>query len=125
MTLLVNPGSGAVLEGRGYTNTYARARCIAWEWLARIHADGMREVVLVDRGRDLNDGRWVFTFTHPVTGVVVELETHGVDDTEAYQRLHVFLPRTYWDGSSTASPKLDDWYRPGFEPVCTFRAATS
>jgi hypothetical protein len=85
-----------------------------------MRADGLVDVEIRDEAKT-RDGRWVFTFVHRVTGVSVELETHGVDNMKAYKAEHIFPPRIYWNGSSSANPKLDDWSAPGFEPVCTFR----
>ena len=124
MTLLINPGSGPVAQGPGYTNTYETARAEAERWLARIHADGMTDVTLADE-HGLRDGRWQFTFRHRVTGVAVHLETHGIDDLDAYGQAHIFPPRVYWHGSSTGTPCLEDWAAPGFTPVRTYVAATA
>ena len=119
--IIINPGSGTVpAVGDGWTNTAEAARAEAGRWLARIHEDGMTDVELLPDVITLPvTGRWVFTFRHAVTGVSVELETHGVDDLEAWRRQRVFDPRVYWAGSSAGSPCLDDFAAPGF--VKTYR----
>lgn len=81
----------------------------------------MTDVELLDHSVDDGEGRWRFTFRHRVTGVLVYLDTHGIDQVDAYERQHVFPPRVYWNGSSTGEPKLDDFVAPGFDPVKTFR----
>jgi hypothetical protein len=117
--LIVNPGSGEIAAaGDHWTNTEATARAEAGKWLANMHAEGMTDVELLDGCRE-RAGRWLFTFRHKVTGVTVELETHGIDNLEAYGRDH-FSPRVWWNGSSTAEPKLEDFAAPGFTPLRTF-----
>jgi hypothetical protein len=51
------------------------------------------------------------------------LEHHGIDDLQAYEKQHIFTPRVYWDGSSCANPKIEDFAAEGFEPVITYRVA--
>lgn len=120
MTLIINAGSSIGKPGDGWTNTYETARKNAGDWLDQMHAEGMTDVQLLD-GSTESEGRWVFTFRHSVTGTTVKLETHGIDDVEAYERQHIFSPRIYWDGSSTSNPKLEDFAAPGFVAVRTFR----
>lgn len=122
--LLINPGSHIGEPGEGWTNTCETARAEAERWLAEMHESGMADVELLD-GSTEREGRWTFTFRHKVTGTVVELETHGIDDVQAYERQHVFCPRIYWNGSSTANPKLEHFKAEGFEPVRTYRAVQS
>jgi hypothetical protein len=124
MTLIINPGSRIGKPGNGWTNTAATALAHAKDWLTRMHAEGMADVELLD-GEIEREGRWTFTFRHAVTGKTVELEMHGIDDVPAYEREHIFAPRVYWNGSSTANPELDDFATPGFEVVRTFRAAVT
>jgi hypothetical protein len=124
MTLIINPGSHIGKPGEGWTNTYETARAEAERWLARMHADGMAGVELAD-GATERDGRWVFTFRHAVTGTTVELETHGIDNVEAYERQHIFAPRIYWNGSSTSDPELEHFAAPGFRAVRTFVAESA
>jgi len=121
MTLIINPGSRIGEPGNGWTNTAETAQAEAERWLAGIHADGMTDVELLD-GSTEREGRWVFTFRHAVTGTAVTLETHGIDDTGAYQQDHVFPPRIYWNGSSTSNPELEHFAAPGFRAVRTFTA---
>ena len=122
MTLFMNPGSGGIpVRGEGWTNTFAKARQTAEEWLDRMRAEGMRDIGLFPGARHLN-GRWEFTFRHAVTGVKVTLECDGVDDMDAYVAERIFPPRIYWNGSSIGEPKLDDFAAEGFERVVTWKA---
>ena len=128
--ILFNPGSGAVAaSGAGWTNDYAGAEANAREWHDRLVGDGIRDVELTLPGMPApgDDGRWVFDFTHTVSGVVVQLETHGLDDDEyrAYEREHVFGPHVYWNGSSSDIPEVEQFAAPGFEVVKTLRAVPS
>ena len=120
MTVIINPGSRIGEPGTGWTNTEATARAEAERWLTRMHADGMTDVELAD-GATGREGRWVFSFRHAVTGTVVKLETHGIDDVRAYEKDHIFAPRIYWNGSSTSEPELEHFAAPGFVAVRTFR----
>jgi hypothetical protein len=124
MTILINPGSRIDGSGEGWTNTCETARCYAEQWLARMHGEGMTGVELLDGAED-RDGRWLFTFRHKVTGTTATLEMHGIDPVEAYERVHVFAPRIYWNGSSTADPALEDFAAPGFTAVQTFAPVSS
>ncbi len=126
MTMITNPGSGPVAtSGDGWTNDYAGAEANARRWHERMQADGIRDVELTLPGVPAPgfDGRWIFDFTHTVSGVVVQLEVHGLDDDEyrAYERKRVFGPRTYWNGSSSDSPEIEQFAAPGFEAVKTVR----
>lgn len=123
MVMIFNAGSGGIpAAGDGWTNTRERAEQDARDWLAFMQREGLRDVALLPGYVDQGDGRWAFTFEHAVTGVRVELETHGIDDLDAYQREHVFPPRQYWNGSSTpVGPRLEDFAADGFEPVRTWR----
>jgi len=121
---LINPGAhiGASTQAQGWTNTYEEAKRKVREWHDRMTEEGIRDVELILPGIPVNgEGRWTFLFRHTVTGVDVELETHGINDLDAYQRQHLFLPRVYWNGSSTSDPKPEDWAAPGFEIVKTLR----
>lgn len=119
--MLINPGSRIGEPGEGWTNTCETARGYAGQWLAQMHGEGMTGVELLDSSTE-RDGRWIFTFRHAVTGKTVELEIHGIDDTDAYKKRHVFEPRIYWNGSSTSDPKLEHFAAPGFRAVRTFVA---
>ena len=123
MTILFNPGSHIGETQEGWTNTYETARAEAERWLAQMHAEGMTDVQLLPDGSGPDEGRWTFTFVHQVTGVEVELETHGISDVDAYCKKHIFTPRVYWDGGSSSTPQLEDFVAPGFEPVRTYRTA--
>jgi hypothetical protein len=124
--ILVNPGSGPIADGDGWTNTVEGARVEAERWLAIItDGQGIRDVALEDDAEELDDGRWRFWYRHTVTGVRVDLITHGIDNLAAYRRAQVFDPRVYWKGSSTSEPQLEDWAADGFEMIRTFRPVTS
>jgi hypothetical protein len=122
MTLLINPGSHIGEPGDGWTNTVETARAEAARWLAGMHSDGLSGVELLD-GETEREGRWVFTFRHAVTGKCVELETHGIDNVEAYEKERIFTPRIYWNGSSCSNPELEHFAADGFTAVRTFIAA--
>lgn len=124
MTIIINPGSRIGGPGDGWTNTYETARAEAGRWLARMHADGMTGVELLD-GATEREGRWVFTFRHAVTGTTVELEVHGIDNMEAYERQYIFPPKMYWNGSSISEPELEHFAAPGFTVVRTFKHTAS
>lgn len=129
MSILINPGSGAVkASGDGWVNDYAGAEANARRWHARMVADGIRDVELTLPGTPTpgGDGRWIFDFTHTVSGATVQLEVHGLDDDEyrAYERERIFGPRTYWNGSSSDNPEVEQFTRPGFEVVKTLRPVT-
>jgi hypothetical protein len=121
MTMIINPGSHIGEPGEGWTNTVETARATAVYWLSTMRATGMTDVGLLD-GETEREGRWVFTFRHAITGTTVELEIHGIDNVAAYEKKHIFAPRAYWNGSSTANPELEHFAAPGFVAVRTFKA---
>lgn len=123
MTVIINAGSRIGGEPQGWTNTVEGARRRAGEWLDRMRAVGFVDVEMTDTVEEV-DGRWVFVFRHTVTGVEVKLETHGIDDLDAYMRQYIFDPRVYWNGSSSAEPQLDDFAAPGFSKTMTFTAVS-
>jgi len=47
VTVIINPGSGPVTDGEGWTNTMEVATATAQEWLASMHAEGMTDVRLL------------------------------------------------------------------------------
>jgi len=125
MTLIINPGSGPVAAGTSWTNTVEGALAEARRWHDGMIRDGFGhdvELLPLDMHRQAAsnaEGRWLFEFRHRVTGAVVELETHGIDNVDAYMKARVFAPRVYWNGSSSASPTLGDFAVSGF--VQTYR----
>jgi hypothetical protein len=123
MGIIVNPGShlGDAQNADGWTNTYAAARKEADKWLATMRGEGIADVDICGADETEREGRWTFVFRHTVTGVEVELETHGINDLDAYRRQHIFDPRIYWNGSSSSNPEMADFAAPGF--VMTFRPA--
>ena len=120
MSILINHGSNIGEPGEGWTNTLQQARETAQRWYDGMVKDGIRDVVMLDEV-ERSDARWRFKFQHTVTGVVVALSTHGVDNLGAYEKQHIFTPRVYWAGSSSATPELTDWAAEGYEPVQTWR----
>ena len=98
--MVINPGS----KNKG--GTLNQAREIAEDWLDCIHKEGFTDVEM-DQGEIQEDGNFLFKFTHKVTGKVVEFRTHGFTDEECKE--FIFHPRVYWNGSSTANPKIEDW----------------
>ena len=98
--MIINPGS----ENKG--GSYKEAYKIAREWLMSIHAEGFPEVYFRFK-EHIEDGNYVFVFTHRTTKVKVLLETHGFTYEEC--KKFMFRPRIYWNGSSTGNPKLEDW----------------
>lgn len=117
--MIINPGSQLPANPRGWTNTFDRAVQYANEWHDRMRKEGFGQDVRMLPGAGFIDGRWEFTFYHQVTKVRVKLETHGIDDLEAYRKQAIFDPRIYWNGSSSSEPQLSDFAAPGY--VMTFR----
>lgn len=120
--VVINAGSRIADSGKGWTNTEDEARREAERWLAALRNEGLTDIELLD-GAVPFENRWRFTYRHAVTGATAQLETHGIDDTAAYQAEHIFPPRVYWNGSSTATPELENFAADGFEPtqVRTYR----
>lgn len=117
--LIINPGSRIPQNPQGWTNTYEQARRNAEEWLEQMRRDGFgHDVILLSGPEKQADGggRWIFRFQHQITGVCCLLETHGIsdEDLEPYRLQAIFLPRVYWNGSSSANPALDDFAAPGY-----------
>ncbi|WP_067671748.1 hypothetical protein [Nocardia miyunensis] len=120
---IINAGShiAPTQPDEGWTNTREKAAQYAREWFwDQITRDGFTDIEFVDTGRE-DEGRWVFEVRHKITGVVVEIEQHGIDNLDAYRKRHLFTPRVYWNGSSSANPRLEDFAADGFEPVMTYR----
>lgn len=106
--LIINPGS----ENKG--GTLKQAKLNAAKWLRSIRADGFKEVEMKFVGKD-DFGDFKFEFKHKVTKKVATLDIHGF--TKKQCEKFTFHPRCYWQGSSTADPKIEDWLGDGF----TFR----
>jgi len=98
--IIINPGSN--VSG----GTLEQALINAQVWLDGLHRDGMKEVV-IDPDPVYEEGRWSFTFRHTVTEKTALLETHGLTEEETHKLL--FMPRVYWNGSSTADPSISDF----------------
>lgn len=100
MPIIINPGSG----NKG--GTIEQAKVIANKWLSNIHEAGITDVV-IGAVTPQDDGMFLFEFLHTVTGKSVYLKTHGFTFAQSrHFRLH---PRIYWNGSSVADPKPEDW----------------
>jgi hypothetical protein len=121
--MLINPGTRIGGKSDGWTNTAEAARAEAERWLTRMAGDGLAEVELLDEVNPVDGGRWQFTFRHTITGTRVSLETHGINDLDAYRQQYTFDPKVYWNGSSSGDPTLGDFAAPGFEPVQTYKPA--
>jgi len=126
VAFIINPGSELADNETavGWTNTHEVARRYAYTWFLKpMQEQGFTDIRVTDTGEE-SDGRWKFLFTHEVTGKVVELEVHGIDDLKAYEKQYIFTPRVYWNGSSSSDPELEQFSAEGFVPVMTFRANT-
>lgn len=121
---IINAGATIGESDEGWTNTYETALVSANAWLEQMTTQGFRDIVMTPDPVE-REGRWRFTFRHTVTGVSVELETHGIDNLDAYRKKRIFDPKIYWRGSSCANPSIKDFAADGFEPVVTYRAVTS
>lgn len=114
MNIIINPGS----ENKG--GSFKQALINANEWLEEIVKEYPEVTMTTHEDRCGDDGNWNFTFTHGVTKKQVILEIHGFTKEECKQ--FIFHPRVYWNGSSTADPKIEDWladdytYRILYEP---------
>ena len=106
MGIIINAGS----ENKG--GTFEQAEINAKEWLESIHNEGFPEVEMSFVKRH-KDGDWQFNFIHKVIGKVATLEIHGF--TKEQREVFAFHPRVYWNGSSTADPKIEDWLTDGFK----------
>lgn len=121
--VIINAGSriAPAQQSEGWTNTREKAAQYAREWFwDQMVRDGFTDIEFVDTGRE-TEGRWMFEIRHKVTGVVVEIEQHGIDNLDAYRKQYVFEPRVYWNGSSSATPRLEDFAADGYESVITYR----
>lgn len=98
--LIINPGS----ENKG--GTFEQALTNAYEWLESVVKE-FPEVKMTTHENRLGDGDWNFIFTHTITGKQVDLQIHGFTKKECEK--FIFHPRVYWNGSSTADPKIEDW----------------
>lgn len=97
--IIMNAGS----ENKG--GTFEQAVKNAKKWLKNINKE-FPEVEMSTEEKFV-DGDWEFVFTHKITGVSVLLHIHGFTEEEC--KNFVFRPRIYWNGSSTADPKVEDW----------------
>lgn len=102
--MIINPGS----ENKG--GTFEQALKNAFVWLKNIQSEFPEVEMTVDERK--GDGSWIFEFTHQITKKQACLEIHGFTKEEC--DAFVFHPRVYWNGSSTADPKIEDWLADGF-----------
>jgi|JI10StandDraft_1071094.scaffolds.fasta_scaffold481435_3 hypothetical protein len=115
--LLINPGSHiGEQSSEKWANTHEQALENALRWLKNIQDDGIKNIRMYDTKTE-EQGRWKFIFKHLITGVEVELETHGITDMDEYIKENVFTPRVYWNGSSCGEPELDQWLTDGYKKV--------
>jgi hypothetical protein len=116
MGVIINPGSGPIVDGPEWTNTYEKARATAEEWYGFVKEANIVGVMLLDEFTyDEESGRWTFFYEHELTKKRVTLETHGIHPMEAYEKRRIFQPRIYWDGSSSGGPEIDDWLTDGYK----------
>lgn len=106
MGKIINAGS----ENKG--GTFEQAKINAEEWLLFNHEEGFLEVEM-QFVKQCKDGNFQFDFKHTVTQKVVSLVIHGFTEEECKKLM--FDPRVYWDGSSSATPKIEDWLVDGFK----------
>jgi hypothetical protein len=106
MGIILNPGS----KTKG--GTFEQAEKNAKKWLESIYQNGFLEVEMSFSKKE-EDGNFIFNFKHNVTRKIVQLEIHGFTDKECEEFL--FYPRVYWNGSSCADPKTEDWLEDGFK----------
>ena len=104
---------GIAIENKG--GTLEQAKINAEEWLKSIHEEGFIDVEMTFKERYGEGGNFLFLFdfTHSVTKKVATLEIHGF--TEEQCQKFVLHPRVYWNGSSTANPKIEDWLSDEFK----------
>lgn len=95
------------IENKG--GTFEQAKINAEGWLKSIHEEGFIDVEMTFKEQYGEGGNllFLFEFTHSVTQKVATLEIHGF--TEEQCQKFVLHPRVYWNGSSTANPKIEDW----------------
>lgn len=108
MNVIINPGSGALTEG-----TIEQAWDNARLFFSAMQEDHIWDMILVGEPESDGKGRWKFTFEHSVTKVQKVLDVHGLN-YETQKEDYLFWPRTYWDGSSCSTPKVQDFLAPGF-----------
>ena len=106
MAVIINAGS----ENKG--GTFEQAKINAEKWLKSIHEEGFLEVEMSFIEQE-KGGSFQFDFKHTVTQKVATLYIHGFTDDECSK--FVFHPRVYWNGSSTADPKIEDFLADGFK----------
>ena len=92
--------------------TFKQAKRNAAKWLVEILNDGFLEVSMSE-GRELRDGNFEFIFTHVITKKANTLIIHGYTFKKA--NTFILIPRTYWNGSSTKEPSVEDWKAHGFK----------
>lgn len=120
--VIINPGTHIPPDSvdEGWTNTYEGALAEAEKWLRRMHNEGLADITMTEPDdKEPVDGRWTFQFVHDVTGVTVELDTHGIAPIDRYMQGRWAYPRVYWNGSSTSNPELSQWAARGY--VQTYR----
>lgn len=119
--VVINAGSRIRNASQGWTNTYEAAQRNARKWFDTMLGEGFADIELLDMGDQNVDGHWLFKVRHTVTEVEVDLYMHGVDDEVEFERQNYARPRVYWNDSSCANPKLEDFAAEGFTAVKTFR----
>jgi len=107
MGIIINAGS----ENTG--GTLEQAKINAENWLKAIKANICVDDLEMTFVKQYEDGDFLFEFKHLITGKVATLVTHGFTEEEC--KKFTQYPRVYWEGSSTADPKLEDWLADGYK----------
>lgn len=107
----------AEVKAAQWTNTFEQSERFARDWFDKMQSDGIVDVEFQGaKSTECNNkGYWTFLFRHTVTGVVVELETHGIDNIDNYMKDNIFTPKIYWNDSSCSDPDIVHWLAPGYK----------
>lgn len=109
--IIINPGS-KVANG-----TKEQAIKNADDWVLEMRKNGIRNVQIIGKPVPNGECRWTFTLKHSLTGVEADLVMHGLNEQEEKEYSNHNLgafPRIYWNGSSGANPKLEDFLAEGY-----------
>lgn len=112
MVMIINAGS----ENSGGTLEQAKINANHWYDFMAVYNFDISEIEYkyVEQVRN----GFVFEFTHKVTKKSVFLVTHGY--TEKQAESFMFPPRVYWNDSSTANPKLEDFETEEYKAIIKY-----
>lgn len=99
------------------TGTFKQALKNAKDWLSLMKSEFPEVTMTTDERKGDYDG-WKFIFTHGVTNVSCTLDTHGYTKKEL--KGFSWYQKEYWNGSSTAEPKPEDWLTKDFKYVACY-----